>query len=344
MMNNSDFLFRNSLMKVFSIPFFVIILFLFTACTPRLQKFSETRFKMGTVVQITLFEKESKEAQKQIDKAFAEIDRIADLFWEGNPESEIYRFNHRQSDTVTVSAEVVSLISRAKQISKNTTGAFDMTVGTLKNLYNFTKGEEKIPTLQEIEETLKYTGFQHLKTDLRENLLISDNQEFMIITGAIVKGYAAQRALQIILKENSYGVLVNAGGDIAASRRYDGKKWVVGVQNPLQRNGLLGTISVSEGAVVTSGDYEQFSIINGQRYHHIINPKTGHSADKSHAATVIADNAELADALATGLFVLGADEGMAVLEKYPQVECLWVDTEGKIIQSEGFDDYFSPLK
>jgi len=322
---------------------FLFLLVVFQNCTPKLQKFTETRFKMGTIVQITVFEKDKVLAQKQIDRGFAEIDRVSDLFWEGNPSSDIYKFNHRTSSKVEVSAEVAALISRAKQISKNTNGSFDMTVGTLRNLYSFKKGEERIPSRQKIAETLKFIGFNNLRIDLKQNLLISDNQEFTILTGAIVKGYAAQRALHKIKEDNHNGILVNAGGDICATKRVDEQKWVVGIQDPRSKDGLLGTISILEGSVVTSGDYEQFSIIDGKRYHHIINPITGFSADKSNASTVIAPNAELADALATGLFVLGSEEGLKVLENYPDVECMWVDWQGKLIKSEGFDQYFEEL-
>lgn len=323
--------------------YFFILLTLFLAnysCTPGLQKFTESRFKMGTVVQITLFEKDKTAAEKEFEKAYAEIDRISSLFWEGNPESDIYKFNHRKSDTVEVTAEVTGLLSRAKLISKNTSGAFDMTIGTLRKLYNFKKGEEKIPDSSDVTEELKCIGFNKLEIDLRNNLLISQNQHFTLLTGAIVKGYAAQRALEKITATNRNGVLVNAGGDIFTSKRYDNQKWVVGVQDPRNRGKILGTVNILDGAVVTSGDYEQFSIIKGKRYHHIINPVTGFSSKQSHSSTVIAPNGELADALATGLFVLGADKGMKVLEKYPDVECMWVNSNGKIFKSDGFDNYF----
>ncbi|MBN2280866.1 MAG: FAD:protein FMN transferase [Candidatus Marinimicrobia bacterium] len=312
---------------------------LFT-CESKVTKFTETRFQMGTIVQITVFEKNKETAHKQMDQGFAEIDRIANLFWEGNPDSDIYKFNHRNSDTVEVSAEVAALISRAKQISVNTFGAFDMTIGTLKDLYSFKKGEEKVPDSLIVSETIKNIGFEKLEIDLKRNLLISENQNFTLLTGAIVKGYAAERALQKIVKENHYGVLVNAGGDICASKRSDGQKWLVGVQDPAKKDHLLGTVSIEEGAVVTSGDYEQFSIVNGKKYHHIINPLTGFSADKSHSSTVIAPDAEMADALATGLFVLGAEKGLKALINYPDIECLWVDWEGKHIMSEGFYHYY----
>ncbi len=315
------------------------LLIIVIQCDGRIQKYSETRFKMGTVVQITVFEKNKEAAHQQINQGFAEIDRIAEKFWEGNPDSDIYKFNHRKTDSVRVSAEVAALVARAREISKKTHGAFDMTVGTLKDLYNFKRGEEKIPDSTAVVETLQQVGYDKLKINLSENMLISDNRIFTLLTGAIVKGYAAERAAWIITEANRFGVLVNAGGDIRATKRWDNKKWVVGIQDPKNKGQLLGTLSIHEGAVVSSGDYEQFSIIDGKRYHHIINPLTGFSAEQSHATTVIAPNAELADALATGLFVLGPTKGMAVLEKYPDVECLWVDRDGNIIKSDGFDRY-----
>ncbi len=318
----------------------LIILFIsLFNCNSGIQKYSETRFKMGTVVQITVFEKDEEAAYQQINRGFAEIDRVADIFWEGNPDSEIYKFNHRRSDSVTVSGEVAALLARAAQLSKNTGGAFDMTVGTLKNLYNFKKDEEKIPDTATVKQTLRHIGYDKLTVNLEENLLISDNQSFQILTGAIVKGYAAERAAGVMAGNNEFGILINAGGDIRATKRWDDTKWIVGIQDPKNKGRLLGTVSIYEGAVVTSGDYEQFSVINGRRYHHIINPLTGFSAGLSRATTVIAPNAELADALATGLFVLGPDEGLKVLEKYPDVECLWVDWDGNMIQSDGFKNF-----
>ena len=250
----------------------IIILLSTIGCDAKMEKFTETRFKMGTIVQITIFEKDKEIAEKQINKAFAEIDRISSLFYEGSLESEIYKFNHRNSDTVEVSSEVSDLLGRANQISKNTFGAFDMTVGTLRDLYNFKKGQEKIPDSIDVLKTIKKIGYNKLHINLRENLLIGDNQYFTLLTGAIVKGYAADRAAKIINKENRNGILINAGGDIRATKRYDNKKWVVGIQNPQKKDELLGTISIFEGAVVTSGDYEQFSIIflDGFRRKHTI--------------------------------------------------------------------------
>ncbi|MFP4546826.1 MAG: FAD:protein FMN transferase [Fidelibacterota bacterium] len=324
--------------RLYIISLIILSITLFN-CNGGIQKYSETRFKMGTVVQITVFEKDKETAYQQINRGFAEIDRIADKFWEGDPASEIYKFNHRSSDSVAVSSEVAALLSRAAQLSKNTGGAFDMTVGTLKNLYNFKKGEEKVPDTATVKQTLRHIGYDKLIINLEKNLLITDNQSFQILTGAIVKGYAAERAARVMAKNNKFGILINAGGDIRATKRWDDKKWIVGIQDPKEKGRLFGTVSIHEGAVVTSGDYEQYSVINGRRYHHIINPLTGFSAGQSHATTVIAPNAELADALATGLFVLGPDKGLKILEKYPDVECLWVDWDGNIIQSEGFKNF-----
>ncbi len=306
-------------------------------CQNQPRKFTETRFQMGTVVQITLFETSKKSAQRQMDNGFAEIDRIAALFWEGNPDSDIYKINHRKSDTIHVRSEVAQLLARAKHISQQTDGAFDMTIGTLKELYNFEK--KIIPDTNQIKAVLNHIGFENLSIDTTRNRLRFKNPDFKLITGAIVKGYAADRAIDIIKKENPYGVLVNAGGDIRVTKRHDSKKWIVGVQDPKEKGHLIGKVAIYEGAVVTSGDYEQYTIIEGKRYHHILNPLTGFSAEKSHATTVIAPKAECADAIATGLFVLGDKRGKVIINRFPCVEALWIDWEGNSILTDGFSKY-----
>ena len=308
-------------------------------CGSHMKKFTETRFKMGTIVNISLFEKDAKIAKMQIEKGFSEIDRIAALFYEGVSTSDIYKLNNRIDSTITVAFEVASLLSRAQRISENTTGAFDVTIGTLLELYSFRKGLERIPDSATVFEVKRKIGYQNLKIDLEKNLLTTRNLEFKIVVGALVKGYAVDRAIQIIQSENRNGILINAGGDIRATRRFDQKDWIIGIKDPIQQNKTLDKIAIPEGAVVTSGNYEQFSIINGIRYHHIINPKTGFCSDQSHSCTVIAPSTELADGLATGIFVLGSKEGLKVLDKYPDVECLIVDWDAKIHKSEGFDKY-----
>ncbi|MBU0711820.1 FAD:protein FMN transferase [bacterium] len=302
-----------------------------------LKPYQVTRFAMGTVIEITVLDNSEYHANMAIAAAMTEINRIGSLFYEGNPESPLYEFSHRTGDRVAMPEEVLSLIQRGLEVSRLTNGCFDMTVGVLMPLWDFKSENPKPPTEDQIESVLPYVNYQTLTVDPENNMLLSASPRTMLTTGGIAKGYAVDRAIEILSENGVKGALVNAGGDLRVLCRADGKKWRVGIQNPRVQQEILKIIEIDSGAVVTSGDYQKFFFYNEKRFHHLLNPKTGLPADSCQFVTIIAPTTEQADALATGIFVAGARQGIELLEKIPSTEGLIVRHDGKIFKSSGFN-------
>jgi len=301
-----------------------------------LKTYQVTRFAMGTVVEITVIDDSEENANAAIESAMKEINRIGSLFYEGNPESPLYEFSHRTGDSVVMPEEVLNLILRGLEVSKLTNGCFDMTVGVLLPLWDFKSENPDPPSEKQLKSVLPYVNYRSLTFDPEKSMLISASPRTMLTTGGIAKGYAVDRAINILEQHAVKGALVNAGGDLRALPRVDGKKWRVGIQNPRVQQELLKIIKIDSGAVVTSGDYRKFFFNNEKRYHHLLNPKTGLPADSCQSVTIIAPTTERADALATGIFIAGAKRGIELLENIPGTEGLIVRYDGKIIKSSGF--------
>jgi len=316
----------------------LLILVLFSVCSPKskLQSYQVTRFAMGTVIEITILDYSEKHAYESIDAAFEEISRIGSLFYEGNPESPLYEFSHRTSNNVPMPNEVLRLIQRGLKISELTDGCFDMTVGIILPLYNFKTESPAPPALGEINALLPYVDYRSLTVDLECGVLMSASPKTMLTTGGIAKGYGVDQAIEILKYKGVKGALVNAGGDLRALPRGDGKKWRVGIQDPRDLKKMLKIIEVDSGAVITSGDYQKYFIYKGKRYHHLINPKTGLPADSCQSVTILAPTAEMADALATGIFVAGVSKGLEILNSLPGCDGLIVRYDGKFFGTADF--------
>ncbi len=316
----------------------LLILVLFSACSPKskLQSYQVTRFAMGTLIEITVLDYSEQHAYESIDAAFEEISRIGSLFYEGNPESPLYQFSHRTSNNVPMPNEVLQLIQRVLKISELTDGCFDMTVGILLPLYNFKTESPAAPALEDINALLPHVDYRSLNVDLERGVLMSASPKTMLTAGGIAKGYGVDRAIEILKDKGVKGALVNAGGDLRALPRGDGKKWRVGVQDPRDLKKMLKIIEVDSGAVITSGDYQKYFFYNGKRYHHLINPKTGLPADSCQSVTILAPTAEMADALATGIFVAGVSKGLEILNSLPGCDGLIVRYDGKFFSTADF--------
>jgi len=322
---------------IFILPIF---LFFISTCSPKskLQSYHVTRFAMGTMIEITVLDNSEKHAYESIDTAFEEINRIGSLFYEGNPESPLYEFSHRTSNNVPMPNEVLRLIQRGLKISELTDGCFDMTVGIILPLYNFKTESPAPPALEEINELLSHVDYQSLNVDLERGVLMSNSSKTMLTTGGIAKGYGVDRAIEILKDKGVKGALVNAGGDLRAIPRGDGKKWRVGIQDPRDLKKMLKIIEIDSGAVITSGDYQKYFIYNGKRYHHLINPKTGLPADSCQSVTILAPTAEMADAFATGIFVAGVSKGLEILNSLPDCDGLIVRYDGKLFSTAEFSN------
>jgi len=318
-----------------------IVLLIFSNCESdsQLHEVTRRKFALGTIVKITVLDTDKTEARKAIDQAFNEINRIGSLFYKGNPKSPIYRFNHSKQDTLSLSEEIINWIFRSQKLARKTKGSFDITVGKIASLYTFDQENFQPPKKKKVDSLLNYVGYRKIAVDTSRNIVIKKDQRIKIITGGSAKGYAVDRAIKSLDTFKLAGALVSAGGDLRATPREDKKKWTVGIRHPRRKDAILGTIEIEKGAVATSGDYEQFVDYNGKRYHHIISPKSGYPARASRSTTIIAPTAELADALSTGLFILGPEQGLQQIQEFSGCEALWVDSEGNYHSTKKFNDY-----
>lgn len=317
-----------------SITFCVLISLLIAACSGDKKIYRDVRPLMGTIVEISICHSEERQAQFVLQKAFEEMARIENMMSQYREGSEVSRINAQAFDhPVKVSDELFGLLQTSVRYNAVSQGAFDITVGPLMKLWPFYKQEVTLPSRQEILDALRSVGSDKIELDARGKTVRFTQPDMALDLGGIAKGYAVDRAIQIIKAAGVKCALVNAGGDLyALGKKPGGQKWRMGVQHPRKLNRLVCAFDIEDTAVATSGDYERFFMKDGRRYCHIIDPKTGMPANESVSVTVQADNATRADALATAVFVLGPEKGLAMVEKMPGVEgaIIFKGADGKL--------------
>lgn len=304
------------------------------------QNIYKQNFKlMGCGFGITVVSKDSISAQKQIDLAFEEMKRIERLISSWDPNSETSLINKNAGkEPVVVSDELFNLIQRSVKISNLTDGAFDITFASIDNVWKFDGSMTEMPSEYSISESVKSIGFQNIILNSEEKTVFLKQEGSKIGFGAIGKGYAADKAKQLLIKNGVKAGIINASGDMNTwGKQPDGSDWKIAITNPLNKNHAFATLPLKNNAVVTSGDYEKYVEFNGVRYAHIINPKTGYPTKGILSVTVFAPTAELADALATSVFVLGKEVGIHRINQLPQIECIIIDEKGKVITSTNID-------
>lgn len=276
----------------------------------------------------------AEDAERIIEEGIQEVKRIESLLTEFSPDSQTSLINKAAGlNTVQVDSEVYEIIGRCKQLSRLTQGAFDITSGILKKLYNFKEGMPSLPSSSEIKSALARVGYQ--KIELSENNCISLAAPGMHIGfGAIGKGLAADKVKKLFLERGVKSAVISASGDLTAwGRRVDGSPWKIGIANPYDTAEALAWLSVDNVSVATSGNYEQYIEIDGQRYSHNIDPKSGLPVKGIQSVTVVSPKAELSDALATAVTVMGVEVGLHFIDQLPDTHCLIVDEYNKVFTS-----------
>ena len=298
--------------------------------------FKKSKKLMGTEMEITVVSADEKAAHKVIDAAFAEIRRIEELMSTYIPESQISKINSAAGKkAVKVDHELLRLIKRAVEYAEMTEGGFNIAVGPLIKLWRVSEGGN-IPKKDEIKKTHEIIDYRDIVINEKKETVFLKKNGMAIDLGGIAKGYASDRA-EIVLKKNGIvsGIVAVAGDINAFGKKEDGNKWRVGIQHPRKKGKFIGIIELEDEAVSTSGDYERFFIRDGKRYHHIIDPKTGEPAGKCQSVTIIAKEATATDALSTGIFVMGPEKGMELIERLPDVEGIIIDAKGNMAVSSG---------
>ena len=304
-------------------------------------EFKEIFFLLGTQVQIQIScsPERGPEAKNAIRAARDEIKRLESLLSPYIPESDVSRINRNaHHKSVKVSPETFRIIQKACSISEMTGGAFDITFAAVAELWNLDPENPRIPSENEIEKRLKLVDYSKIILNEKKISVTFTEPGMKIDLGGIAKGSIVDTAVELIRNRGFTDALVNAGGDIFASgKNRFGKPWKIGVRHPRKGEDFITKLEVSNRAVVTSGDYERMVMIDGMRYHHILDAATGKPAEKCISVTVVAPEAETADALSTALFVMGPEKGIEFIEEIPETEALIMRPDMTIRKSSGFE-------
>ena len=290
-----------------------------------------SRIIMGTLVEISVTGDDPLYLHQQIEAAFTEMDRIEMLMSSHRADSELSRFNELQE--IQVSDDTQAVIRAGLDVAQRSDGAFDLTLGRLVELWGFTSPDPRVPGPDEIAKALKGTGADAIR--LADGKLLKASPKSKLDLGGIAKGYGVDLAARLLRTENLTRAAINAGGDMVLIGRPEKRSWRIGIRHPRSADQVLATLLVDEGAVVTSGDYERYFELGGQRYHHLLDPRTGYPARACQSVTVVADSATYADALATAAFVLGPERGLTLLAEWPEAEGMLVAADGSIHITEG---------
>lgn len=299
----------------------------------------DPRGAMGSKFEITAVHADPEKARAAIDAAYAEIERIEAFLSEWRESSKVSEINRLAGTApVEVSKELLHLVRRSLKVSALTDGAFDVTFHSVGRLWNFKSKSAPIPTGESIRAALADTGYRHVVLDEARSTVFLDRKGTRVGFGAIGKGYAANRAVFVLKEHGVTGGVVNAGGDLVVfGTQESGRPWRVGIANPLEKNRVFAWLETTEQAVVTSGNYENFIEVDGRRLSHILDPRTGWPVTELRSVTVVCPDGEVADALATGVSVLGVEKGLALVNRLNGVEAMLVDASGKIHFSRGLE-------
>lgn len=295
-----------------------------------------SRLLLGTVVEITALGADRSQLEGAVTEAFSEMARIEQLMSPAVEDSDVALLSQAGS-AQKVSPETLEVLRLGLEIAEQSDGAFDLTLGQLKALWDIEGDNPQVPSHSAVEAALKGTGPYALQLD--GNLVIKHDPGLRIDLGGIAKGYAIDRAVHVLSEAGVERASVNAGGDMRLLGDRGERLWRIGIQHPRRSDRLLTRLALQDAAVVTSGDYERYFERDGRRYHHLFDPRTGYPATACRSVTVVAPSAMLADALATALFVLGPEQGLSLLASYPPAAALIVDRDGREHQSENFAGY-----
>jgi thiamine biosynthesis lipoprotein len=333
---------RQGLFLLTALLLLITALVLFLLYQRRDRVYSSDQFLMDTLVSIKVYGDKPDTLQKAVAAAYREMHRLAELA-DGFPEpgtaaytsSDVCRINQRAGIApVRVDPDIMAMLLLAKKYSELSHGAFDVTVGPLMELWGFGSKNPHIPPPDSIKAARALVGSADLLLDQEAGTVFLRRSGMKIDLGAIAKGYATEKALQVI---RTYGVkkaLIDAGGNIRViGTNQKDRPWRIGIKDPRKPEGIAAIVPLENQAAVTSGDYYRFFEVDGKRYHHIIDPRSGYPATTTMAATVIAADAGLADVLSTVFFVLPPAESLALARQITGVDLFLITADRRILHT-----------
>ena len=305
------------------------------ASANELEWYKDTQNIMGTRVQVEIAHHDRMAAQEIIDEVMAEMHRVDHAFSPYKTHSEISKVNREAGKGwVTVSDEMLDMLTKSRRMSELTEGAFDITYASVGRYYDFREG--KAPDDAAVAAAIHAIDYEHIELD--GNRVRFSHPAVYIDLGGIAKGHAVDRGHAILKARGVAQGSVAAGGDSRIIGDRLGKPWNVGVQHPRDPERYAVLLPLIDTAVSTSGDYERYFEKDGVRFHHILDPSTGRSADGAWSVTILGPEATFTDGLSTSVFVLGPEKGMALVNRMPGIDAIIIDPKGQINYSEDLID------
>jgi FAD:protein FMN transferase len=312
-----------------------------TACrqpVPR-QQAERSGAAMGSELRLAAWTTDRAAAEAAFDAVFAEFDRLDSLMSVWRAGSDVLRINAAAGDhPVAVSADVVEALKIARQISEWTNGKFDVTFGPLADIWKFDaqNQDNSVPGAAAIASRVPLIDYRLVEIDAAKSTVFLRRAGMRVHLGGIGKGYAVQRGAALLRAAGVRDFLIQSGGDLYAGGTADGRPWRLGIQDPRAPAGrTFATLDISDGTFSTSGDYARSFVKDGVRYHHLLDPATGQPARGCRSVTVVADDPRVADGLSTGVFIMGPRDGMALVERLPQIEAVIVTAANEVLVSSG---------
>jgi thiamine biosynthesis lipoprotein len=292
---------------------------------------------MGTRITVELWADDKDKAEQAIDAVLAEMRHIDDSMSTYKPTSEVSQVNDKAADgPMPISKELFDLLTTAKEYSVITEGAFDITYASVGYMYDFPKHVR--PNEQQIAKALPAVNYRHILLDAKNQTVQFSQKGVRIDLGGIAKGYSVDCAINVLKSLGFTRAFVSAGGDSRIIGDRFGKPWMVGIRDPRKGgDAVITRIPLVDAAISTSGDYERYFEEDGVRYHHIIDPHTGHSASKVRSATVIGPYATRTDGLSKTAFVLGPEKAMEIYNRIDDIDAIIVKLDGTVIHSKGLE-------
>ncbi len=301
-----------------------------------------THDTMGTVIVLKAWAEDDAQVVGIFADAFAEFDRIDALMTTWTADSEVSRINAAAGakQGPVVSDELIGVLESALAASRLTGGAFDITVGAFSGVWKFDEDNDgTLPDDKLVQERRKLVSWRDVVIDKKQKRVRLRRKGQRITLGGIAKGYAVDRVTAMLRKRGLADFVVQAGGDMYVSGRRGDRKWRVGIRDPRgSRSDFFAMAEVEDATFSTSGDYERFVVKDGKRYHHILDPRTGYPAPRCRSVTVMAKDAVTAEGLTKGIFILGPEAGLKLIEKLPGVEAVVVDSDNQVHVSKGLKD------
>jgi FAD:protein FMN transferase len=289
---------------------------------------------MGTRIYVQLWSEDAAKGNSAIDAVMDDMRRIDELMSHYKPESQLSQINERANrEAVQVDKELFDLIKLSTHYSEITQGAFDITYASVGYLYNYPNHVH--PSEAQIKDALPAVNWHNMLLDEAHHTVRFEHPGMRIDLGGIGKGYAVDHGIDILKARGIQHAVVTAGGDTRILGDHMGRPWVVAIRHPDNPDKVVTRIPLSDSAMSTSGDYERYFDEGGVRYHHIIDPHTGHSASKVRSATILAPTATQTDGMSKTAFVLGAQKALEIINSMPEYDAVFVTPDGHVLYSNG---------